>query len=57
MLSMVEALATSGEPMARSEFASCMERALGRATPELQGNEVLAAMLGAHGSKRLLLSN
>ena len=53
---MVDALATKGEPMIRGEFASCMEHALGRATPELQGGEILTAMLGTHRNHRLLLS-
>ncbi len=50
---MVESLSLNGEPMASSELANCMECALGRATTELQGGEMLAAMLG---SQRLLLS-
>ena len=54
--SMVEALENTGETMPRGEFARCMERSLGHTAQGLQGNEVFTAMLGSHGSKKLLLA-
>ena len=56
MTSMIDVLETAGEQMPRSEFARCMENALGRSAPELQENELLTAMLGSQGSQKLLLA-
>ena len=56
MTSMIDVLETAGEQMPPSEFARCMENALGRSAPELQENELLTAMLGSQGSQKLLLA-
>ena len=56
MTSIVGALEIAGEKMPRGEFARCVERSLGHATPELQGSELFTSMLGSSGSQKLLLA-